>query len=104
MGFTRPGSTDQNQVVGALHEGACRQLLDLRLRERRFRPVDPGAAARPQRQARPRRLHQRGIPRQQRQRHADELMLRIPILEVISWQRRKQRKKPQRQLKKIAFG
>jgi hypothetical protein len=45
MGLPRPRATHQNQVVGALHEGAGRQLLNLRLRQRRFRPVDPGQVA-----------------------------------------------------------
>ena len=40
MGLSRPGPTDQNQVVGALHESCGRQLLNLRLWQGRFRPVN----------------------------------------------------------------
>ena len=37
-----PGSTHQDQIVRGFHKASTGQLLDLRLRQRRFRPIDPG--------------------------------------------------------------
>ena len=40
MGFSRPCSAHQDQVVGRFHEGGARELLDLCLWQRCFSPVD----------------------------------------------------------------
>jgi hypothetical protein len=42
MRFARPGSAHQDQIVRGLHERRAGQLLDLRSRQRRFHPIDPG--------------------------------------------------------------
>jgi hypothetical protein len=42
MRLSRSGSAHQDQIVRGMHEGRARQLLDLRLRQGRFRPIDVG--------------------------------------------------------------
>ena len=42
MRLPRAGSPDQDQIVRSFHKGGARQLLDLGLWQRRFRPIDPG--------------------------------------------------------------
>jgi len=45
VGFAGSGSAYQDQVVRCFHKGGARQLLDLGLWQRRFRPIDPGQIA-----------------------------------------------------------
>jgi hypothetical protein len=42
VSFPGAGSADQDQIVRRFHKPGARQLLDLRLRQWRFRPIDAG--------------------------------------------------------------
>ncbi len=42
MGLRGTRATDQDQIVRGLHKPGAGQLLELCLRQRRFRPIDAG--------------------------------------------------------------